>query len=150
MADTSLCKSCNTEKVKSDFYKDSRNKSGVHSYCKECCKSSNKAWRDKNTDHLARYRKDWYSCNKPTQLSRVKLRKNSLLNRTPAWLTESQKEEISYMYWLAKDLRAVSGEDYHVDHIIPLNGKNVSGFHAPENLQILPAKLNLSKGNSYG
>jgi len=39
--------------------------------------------------------------------------------------------------------QAPSGEEYHVDHIIPLAK---GGLHHPDNLQVLPADLNLKKG----
>jgi hypothetical protein len=57
-------------------------------------------------------------------------------------------QDVADLYWLAKDLEKVSGEEYHVDHIIPLAGKDVCGLHVPWNLQVLPADVNMSKNNS--
>ena len=52
----------------------------------------------------------------------------------------------------AHDLRKLRNTsttcEWHVDHIIPLKGKQACGLHIWSNLAVIPKKLNLSKGNT--
>lgn len=109
---------------------------------------SRKYYQNTKDKKLA-YGKLHYQQNKAKYAEYTRTRQAKLLQRTPPWLSESQKAELQDFYWLAKDLTAVSGQTYHVDHIVPLQGKNVCGLHVPWNLQVLPADINLSKGNRY-
>ena len=76
-------------------------------------------------------------------------RRSRKLGATPTWLSQNQLSQIEYLYWLSKDLELTSGQKYHVDHIVPLQGRHVCGLHVPWNLQVIPAEINLSKGNRY-
>lgn len=74
-----------------------------------------------------------------TQPARTSKYRAAGLERTPKW---SDLDKIKEIY----DNCPI---DNHVDHIIPLQGDNVSGLHIPENLQYLSVFDNLSKGNKY-
>lgn len=74
-------------------------------------------------------------------------RRSSKLQRTPEWLTSSDLVNIKGFYAMSIRISKCLGIVHHVDHIVPLRGKTVSGLHVPWNLQVLPAKLNISKGN---
>ena len=67
------------------------------------------------------------------------LRQVSKIQRTPAW---ADQDKITEFYRNCP-------EGYHVDHIVPLRGKNVSGLHVHTNLQYLTAEENLKKSNSW-
>ena len=71
------------------------------------------------------------------------------LNRAPKWTTKEDLDTIKHIYIAANQFSKSFGTEYHVDHIIPLQGKLVSGLHTPSNLQIIPAMDNIKKGNKY-
>jgi len=67
--------------------------------------------------------------------------------RTPSWLTEDDYWVMQEAYDLAQIRSKMFGFKWHVDHVIPLRGKTVSGLHTPWNLQVIPGQQNRSKGN---
>tara|TARA_R110000772_G_scaffold8737_2_gene28934 strand:- start:12455 stop:12928 length:474 start_codon:yes stop_codon:yes gene_type:complete len=77
-------------------------------------------------------------------------RKASKKNRTPKWLTVDDTQAMKEIYKLAKIWEETTGIKWHVDHIIPLQGKNVSGLHTPNNIQVITAEENNIKSNKYG
>lgn len=74
-------------------------------------------------------------------------RRASRIQRTPKWLTEDDLWIIKEIYKLAADRTKLHGFSWHVDHILPLQGKEVSGLHIPANLQVIPWMDNIKKHN---
>lgn len=158
-----VCTKCNEDKLIEDYYVNERKNGNTYykSQCKTCVLlarkeyypkvrsdriSYNRAYYRDNMDTLKEKQKVWRDNNLESRLARNASRRANKLNAT---LDLDLSQEIENFYWLAKDLTAVSGETYHVDHIVPLKGENVCGLHVPWNLQVLPADINLSKGNKY-
>lgn len=73
-------------------------------------------------------------------------RRAAKLQRTPKWLTDFHLIQIKIFYTTATVMKKETGINYAVDHIIPLQGKLVSGLHVPWNLQILTKSQNSIKG----
>jgi len=161
-----VCTKCNEDKPTEDYYVNERKNGNTYykSQCKTCVLLARKEYYPKVRSNRISYKRTYYRDNMSTlkekqkvwrdnnlesRLARNANRRANKLNATPKWLTETHLSEIKNFYWLAKDLTAVSGETYHVDHIVPLKGENVCGLHVPWNLQVLPADINLSKGNRY-
>ena len=73
-------------------------------------------------------------------------RRAALLQAVPPWADLGKIQEF---YDTADALGMWTGEWHHVDHIVPLLGKTVRGFHSHDNLQILSADENRRKGNRH-
>lgn len=135
---------CHLEK--GDIYKASRK------YTEEMAKKALERalqWKKDNPDRVKRLRAEWKKKNKGKVNYYTAKRRASKINATPSWLSEKDLEWIAFMYTVCRDVSEERGEQYHVDHIIPLNSKLACGLHVPSNLQIITAKENIKKHNSF-
>lgn len=95
--------------------------------------------------------KQWVEANRGVKNSQNAKRKAQKLQACPKWLSKVQLAEIKDMYKQAKELESIFfNRKFHVDHIVPLQGENVSGLHVPWNLQLLTAEENIAKHNKFG
>jgi hypothetical protein len=117
------------------------------SFRKEEISKNKKEHYKKNKDLLANYKREYRRLNPGRINAWVAKRDAAKLQRTPKWLTETHLAQIELFYDSAAKLSKELSISIHVDHILPLQGKPVSGLHVPWNLQLLPAKENISKGN---
>jgi len=79
--------------------------------------------------------------------ARTRKRQAAQLQRTPSW--DPHAHLIVAKYQLAAMLTQASGIEHHVDHIIPLQGRNVSGLHVFSNLRVIPGTENVKKSNKF-
>ena len=105
--------------------------------------------RKENREQHNATNRNWNSKNQDKKTALEGKRRSSKLLRTPKWLTADDIEHMRSLYSLAAMFQRESGVMYHVDHIIPLQGKLVSGLHVPNNLRVIPATDNLKKSNKH-
>jgi len=165
------CTETNPQPV-TNFVKDNRYKDGYQNRCKTCQKkydaerflkkrdvilqqskdyyasnlemarAKRALWREMNRAYARSYGKKYRKENPGKELAKTRRYALAKLNRTPKWLTKQQIDEMTQFY-----VNCPKG--YEVDHIIPLQGKNISGLHVPSNLQYLTIEENRKKSNKY-
>jgi hypothetical protein len=148
-----ICSSCKEEKESTSFYIRADTQK-LRRQCKVCVLIADKIKRARSPEKykeiykrhqyknkevvLARTR-EWRKNNLEYDAYRASLYRASKKHATPKWANLDKIKEIY--------LNCPKG--YHVDHVIPLRGKNVSGLHVENNLQYLSAVENLRKRNFY-
>jgi len=169
------CPGCKTEKLFSEYHKRSSAKDGLNLYCKSCKSKMDAAYREKNKKNLALAKKEYYQKNKErhNEKSRLDYLNNSgayklrakqwkkenrdrhnancmerhvlKMQRKPNWDQEFTDFVFSEAYDMAKRKELLTGVKHEVDHVVPLRGKTVCGFHVWSNFAVIPASENCSK-----
>lgn len=175
--DAKTCKKCSTLKLLSEFYaKAACTRDGHEGTCKACkikfvaaWKKENperaraavrrwnkkhpevtgpatKKWKDANEPQVRRYALAWQRSHPVASNVRNSKHRAGKTQRTPQW---ADHDAIRAMYQKAQQQTLTTGVRHHVDHIVPLRSKIVSGLHVHHNLQVLPEKDNMKKGNRH-
>jgi hypothetical protein len=129
-----------------------KNKARIQAYRKAYAEANRERLQIKNAlnkDRKREWQRQYIKANPGHAAAYVAKRNAAKLQRTPAWLTEFDLLKIKCLYQLAAMRNRESGESWHVDHIIPLQGAFVSGLHVPGNLRVIPAVDNRRKSNQY-
>jgi len=165
------------EKEITEFYVAASTKDRLCKQCKECVlkkrknhwienkekiKPKREAFYSKNKENINRRRRDirrenpevhrkknreWNKNNTDKKRAYSAQYKYNKKEATPSWLSKFDREYIRHLYIQANNLENITGDRYHVDHIVPLKGENVCGLHVPWNLDVITAEENMSKGN---
>ncbi len=159
---TKKCVMCHKEKPRNaaNFYYRNKKRGWFSSWCKEC-RTSHRTEHVKRELECQRIRRGLKPCRlcetteKPkgnvycTECCRKIAAKNKkadkciyrsrLRKSTPRW---ADKDAIRKFYKERPD-------GFHVDHIVPIRGKNVSGLHVEYNLQYLTSDENIKKSNKF-
>ena len=142
--------------------------------CWECHKLAHAKWSANNLEHLAKKKREcrekspqiysaiskrarqkdpWkgrersrlrYRAKSHEYIANNKARKAAQRDRFPDW---SDRKACNAFYAMAERATKCTGIKFSVDHIVPLQGKKVSGLHVPENLRVMPLTENIAKGN---
>lgn len=98
-------------------------------------------------EQLRAYRNAWKENNKVQIRADTKARRRKHREATPKWLSRKQRSEIRQIYQIAITMTQTTGEQYVVDHIVPLRSDEVCGLHVPWNLRVITQEENLKKSN---
>jgi hypothetical protein len=147
----------NPEKVKAAiraWYASERGKQMRRDYFKTYAKTepflrAKKKYAANNREQKSESGRKWREANPGKNCSKSNKRRADKLCRTPLWLSPDDHWMIAEIYDLAQQRSRATGVTFHVDHIVPLSGKTVSGLHVPLNLQVIQAVDNLRKQNRH-
>jgi len=110
-----------------------------------------KKYREENLEARRNYDKMYYNKkykeSKESFMERSTRRRAAKLQAVPPWVDKKHRDRLASIYKACRNVSKRTGKAHHVDHIIPLQGGNVCGLHVWWNLRIIPASMNLSKGN---
>lgn len=117
---------------------------------KEIKIASLKQWIKNNPERAKAATRAWQKANPERWKTTVNVGlariRAATIQRTPPW---ADWKEIQKIYAEAVSITKKTGIVHWVDHIVPLNGRTVSGLHVHYNLEVITKTANMLKGNRF-
>ena len=103
----------------------------------------NRRYHEKHRDRVNARVAAWQKANPAKSCAKTLRRHAAKLRRIPKW---ADHEAMGMVYQAAQIAKTTWPDvQIHVDHVLPLRGRTVSGLHTHRNLQILTAIANRTK-----
>lgn len=113
---------------------------------REKIRAARKAWEQRNPTAALESVKRYRERNRPKIRARLAVSKQGREKRRVLW---ANQDAILEFYRQAEVMTQTTGRLYVVDHIIPLQGRTVSGLHVETNLRVIEHHENAVKHNSW-
>lgn len=89
----------------------------------------------------------WRRDNQDKRRSSHAKRRAAKQERLPVWFGELDQFVMQEAAALAAERAEQTGFEWHIDHMIPLQARKASGLHCADNIQVIPARINIRKRN---
>lgn len=171
------CTKCGLDKPLHEFHVDKGGKFGRRSDCKSCnilrakqhseanrervlavkklYRAKNKQsisekkmqWNKNNHCRIVEYSKKYIEENKGRRAATQSMRRALKIKATPTWFSEFDLFVAVEAAELCGIRQSETGFSWQVDHMIPLKAVKCCGLHCADNLQVIPAIMNVKKRN---
>ncbi len=155
------CKPCGDNKKLCAFGKDKYTKDGLYHICRNCRGKEVSIRYKLNPERHKRRANEWNKANPGAGARRYKenpdkfkakqrKRVDTLRRATPQRVDRSDhRRVINFLKGLAEKCTRIIKKQYCVDHIIPLDHKDVSGLNVPWDMQVISLVENSIKAKKF-